>query len=149
MRKEISGKNYSKRNQWSIYFLHRDKRKHNQKIHGTKSHTKYGTMALPIGVTSSTACLGWESGTSEQARRRMQPKLLTSRAAIMEVQSYTQEMIQISINGIESLHYKFFNHKVTSAQNSRISTFILQFFICLFRIGLPSPKHISLHLCPL
>lgn len=75
MRKRSAVRTIPKRNQWSIYFLLQGQKKaQSKRIHGTKSHTKYGTMALPIGVTSSTGCLGQESGTSEQARRRMQTK---------------------------------------------------------------------------
>lgn len=142
MRKRSAVRTIPKRNQWSIYFLLQGQKKtQSKRIHGTKSHTKYGTMALPIGVTSSTACLGWESGTSEQARRRMQTKaVLIPQSCNYGSSKLHSEMIQISINGIESLHYKFFNHKSYFSPKFQNFNFILQFSFAWFRIGLSLPK---------
>lgn len=86
MRKRSVVRTIPKRNQWSIYFLLQTKKTQSKRIHGT---TKYGTMALPIGVTSSTACLGWESWNF-RTRRRMQTKAVLILELQLCAQSYTQ-----------------------------------------------------------
>ena len=64
MRKRSAVRTIPKRNRWSMNILLQRQKKAQSKS-GTKSHTKHGTMTLPISVTSPTACLGRESGTSE------------------------------------------------------------------------------------